>query len=54
MDPAFSKVMGTWMTLISQQFKEKISPLKNLEANIPLGVAEMGCSYQICYFRKKM
>jgi cephalosporin hydroxylase len=54
MDHGFSKVMGTWMTLISQQTKETISPVKKLESNIPLGVAEMGCSYQICYFRKKM
>lgn len=53
MDPQFSKVMGPWMTLISQRFKEWMSPSTDFEANVPLGVSEMGCSYQICYFRKK-
>jgi hypothetical protein len=82
MDPGFSKVMGTWTTLIAARNREKIvkdptgdaglgtvmeastsllkkdAPKKEntikLEDNIPKDVSEMGCSYQICYFRKAL
>jgi hypothetical protein len=53
-DPEFSKIMGAWMTLIAAQTKERITKSSQLEHNIPKGVLEMGCSYQICYFRKAL
>jgi hypothetical protein len=53
-DPEFSKIMGAWTTLIAAKSKERNNPSKKLEYNVPKGVLEMGCSYQICYFRKAL
>lgn len=50
-----SKVMNSWITLMSSARKERKNDDKQtLMENMPSKVVEMGCSYQICYFRKAL
>ena len=51
MDHTFSKLVSMWMQKIGSGSQTGRKSLDILEG-IPTGVSIMGCSFQICYFRK--